>query len=192
MEYQFYTFPILFQHSCSTHTEYIPVSNTEIRVLTTFPWSFTIIQLGSIVRFLNKKIFTDKHSAQYKTYGLYETKFSQLLYSLLLAASIFSVVCGTIVKTEAATSSERSVTNYQPAQLHNSEGCNLRQECCYNPVSHIYLIKWLELLILCGYGGKMAMIIRSFIVMQHFLLVHVCVLFLLYLLNIYSLPYGYK
>jgi len=92
LEYQFYTFPILFQHSCSTHTEYIPVSNTEIIVLTTFPWSFTIIQPGSIIRFLNNKIFTDKHSAQYKTCSLYETKFFQLLYSLLLAASIFSVV----------------------------------------------------------------------------------------------------
>jgi len=38
----------------------------------------------------------------------------------------------------------------------------------------------------------MVMIIRTFIVMQHFLLVHVCVLFLLYLLNIYSLQYCYK
>ena len=42
--------------------------------------------------FLNNKIFTDKHSAQYKTYSSYKTKFFQLLHSLLLAASIFSVV----------------------------------------------------------------------------------------------------
>ena len=92
LEYQFYTFPILFQHSCSIHTECIPIANTEIIVLIIFPWSFTIIQPGYIITFLNNNIFTDKHSAQYKTYSLYETKFFQLLYSLLLAASIFSVV----------------------------------------------------------------------------------------------------
>jgi hypothetical protein len=92
LEYQFYTFPILFQHSWSIHSEYIPISNTEMTVLIIFLWSFTIIQPRYTIRFLNNKTVTDKHSAQYKTYSLYETKFFQLLYILLLAASIFSVV----------------------------------------------------------------------------------------------------